>query len=56
MTFTIEPLGALHDRTTFACGVAAIELYFRELVTQDTRRRVSNCFVALDLAGLTYGG
>jgi ribosomal protein S18 acetylase RimI-like enzyme len=49
--FIVEPLGAGHDRTVFSCGVAALDRYFRELVTQDVRRRVSNCFVALDPAG-----
>jgi ribosomal protein S18 acetylase RimI-like enzyme len=43
----IEPLGAQHDRKTFACGVEALDRYFREFVTQDVKRRVSNCFVAV---------
>jgi ribosomal protein S18 acetylase RimI-like enzyme len=47
-TFTVEPLGATHDRASFSCGVPALDRYLRELATQDIRRRVSNCFVALD--------
>lgn len=43
----IEPLGAQHDRLAFDCGAEALNRYFRELVTQDVKRRVSNCFVAV---------
>jgi ribosomal protein S18 acetylase RimI-like enzyme len=52
--FTVEPLGS-HDRSVFSCGVAALDRYFRELATQDIRRRISNCFVALDPAGAVAG-
>jgi len=43
----IEPLGK-QDRTSFHSGVEELNDYFRTRVTQDIRRRVSNCFVALD--------
>ncbi|HEY3328386.1 MAG TPA: GNAT family N-acetyltransferase [Capsulimonadaceae bacterium] len=46
--FLIEPLGD-HDRKAFACGVDPLDRYFRELVTQDIRRRVTACFVAVDV-------
>jgi ribosomal protein S18 acetylase RimI-like enzyme len=46
--FRIERLNPARDRTSFACGIPALDRYFHELVTQDIRRRVSNCFVALD--------
>jgi ribosomal protein S18 acetylase RimI-like enzyme len=46
--FTFEQLGASHDRAGFSCGVPALDRYLRELATQDVRRRVSNCFAALD--------
>jgi ribosomal protein S18 acetylase RimI-like enzyme len=36
-------------------GVEPLDRYFRELVTQDVKRRVSNCFVALDTAGVFAG-
>ena len=49
--FTVEPLGATHDRKAFSCGVAALDRYLHELATQDIRRRVSNCFVACDAEG-----
>jgi ribosomal protein S18 acetylase RimI-like enzyme len=45
--FHIELLGD-HDRAAFCSGVDALDRYFRERVTQDVRRRVSNCFVLLD--------
>jgi len=46
--FIVEILRSQHDRTSFACGVAALDRYFREIVSQDIRRRLSNCFVAVD--------
>jgi ribosomal protein S18 acetylase RimI-like enzyme len=49
--FTVEPLGAAHNRKTFSCGVVPLDRYLLELATQDIRRRVSNCFVACDGAG-----
>ncbi len=38
---------AAHDRSVFASGSAPLDRYFRETVTQDVRRRVATCFVAL---------
>jgi hypothetical protein len=49
--FKIEPLGPTHDRSAFSAGNLPLDRYFHELATQDIRRRVSNCFVALDDAG-----
>ena len=51
----IEPL-ALHDRAAFDCGVPALDRYIREQAGQDIRRRVSNCFVAVDQATLAIAG
>jgi ribosomal protein S18 acetylase RimI-like enzyme len=53
--FAVEPLGNSHARRDFSCGVDALDRYFREQVTQDVRRRVSNCFVAVDGAGSVAG-
>ena len=53
--FTFAPLGPTHDRAGFSCGVAALDRYIRELATQDIRRRVSNCFVAVAAAGKLAG-
>lgn len=40
-------LEATHDRTAFNCGSVQLDRYLREQVTQDVRRRVATCFVAL---------
>jgi GNAT superfamily N-acetyltransferase len=48
---TSEALNPGHDRTAFSCGVEALDRYLRERATQDVRRRISNCFVALGPAG-----
>jgi GNAT superfamily N-acetyltransferase len=53
--FTFAPLGPAHDRAGFSCGTPALDRYIRELATQDIRRRVSNCFVAVDAAGKLAG-
>jgi GNAT superfamily N-acetyltransferase len=50
----IEPLNS-HDRRGFTCGVEALDRYFREQVTQDIRRRMTNCFVAIDADGVVAG-
>lgn len=47
----IVPLDPDLDRGAFASGVEALDRYFRERVTQDVRRRVASCFVALDREG-----
>jgi ribosomal protein S18 acetylase RimI-like enzyme len=52
--FSIEPLGS-HLRGEFSCGVPDLDRYFREIVSQDIKRRVSNCFVALDDIGTVAG-
>ena len=49
--FVIEPPGDAHDRRDFTCGVEPRDRYFHQQVTQDIRRRVTNCFVAVDTAG-----
>ena len=51
LAFSIEPLAASHDRKAFSCGVPPLDRYLHALATQDVRRRISNCFVALDAAG-----
>lgn len=45
--FQLAPLDATHDRTTFNSASEPLDRYFREHVTQDVRRRVAACFVAL---------
>jgi GNAT superfamily N-acetyltransferase len=47
--FAIEALCPDHARTGFRSGVEALDRYFREQVTQDLRRRVTACYVAIEV-------
>ena len=46
-SFQLALLDTTHDRTTFNSGSEPLDRYLREQVTQDVRRRVAACFVAL---------
>jgi ribosomal protein S18 acetylase RimI-like enzyme len=48
--FRVELLSAQHDRAAFACGEEALDRYLRTQATQDIRRRVASCFVAIEVA------
>jgi GNAT superfamily N-acetyltransferase len=43
----IELLSGAHDRSQFVSGSEALDRYFREQASQDVRRRVATCFVAI---------
>jgi GNAT superfamily N-acetyltransferase len=45
--YRIELL-AKHNRDGFICGSTELDRYLRERATQDMRRRVASCFVAVD--------
>ena len=45
--FRVMPLDAAHDRTVFNSASEALDSYFQTGVTQDVRRRITACFVAL---------
>lgn len=45
--FRVEQLTKAHDRSAFSSDSEPLNRYFREQVTQDIRRRVAMCFVAL---------
>lgn len=45
--FQLVPLNAAHVRTGFNSDSQRLNLYLREQATQDMRRRVAACFVAL---------
>jgi GNAT superfamily N-acetyltransferase len=45
--FRVEVL-AEHDRTGFGCGDEALDRYFKTQVTQDVRRHITSCFVAVE--------
>jgi ribosomal protein S18 acetylase RimI-like enzyme len=46
-TYRIEPLGEEHDLSRFESGTAALDRYFRTQASQDLRRRITTCFVAV---------
>jgi ribosomal protein S18 acetylase RimI-like enzyme len=46
--FRLEGLNKSHDRLSFDCGEEALNRYFQTQATQDSRRRIANCFVAID--------
>ena len=47
--YRIEALAGDHDRSNFDSGSALLDRYFREQVTQDIKRRITTCFVALSV-------
>lgn len=46
--FRIEPLSADHDRAQFVSGSVPLDRYFREQASQDIKRRIATCFVAVN--------
>lgn len=46
--FRIALLNDEHDCSAFNCGSKSLDGYLRQQVTQDSRRRITACFVALD--------
>lgn len=46
--FLVETLNQAHSRKGFCCGIEALDKYFVEQVTQDIRRRVTVCYVAVE--------
>lgn len=45
--FRVAPLDAAHDRAAFSSGAVPLDNYLRQQASQDIRRRVASCFVAL---------
>lgn len=43
-------LGGGHNRAGFHCGDEALDGYFQTQVTQGIRRRITNCFVVVEIA------
>ena len=39
------PLGPMHDRTAFACGVESLDTYLKTQASQDMRRKANAVFV-----------
>jgi ribosomal protein S18 acetylase RimI-like enzyme len=53
--FKVEVLRADHPRNEFDCGDADLDRYFKTQVTQDIRRHVAHCFVAVNSMGQVAG-
>jgi GNAT superfamily N-acetyltransferase len=49
-SFRFEALADGHNRAAFGCGEDALDRYFQTQVTQDIRRRITNCFVMVEVA------
>lgn len=45
--FRVVSLDTTHDRLNFKSGSEPLDRYFQQQVTQDVRRRVAACFIAL---------
>lgn len=54
--FFVEVLGDRHERAAFACGVEALDRYFREQAGQDMHRRVAVVFVLVERATGSVAG
>ena len=54
--FCLEPLGPGHDRNAFSCGVPALDSYLAAQASQDIKRRVSACYIALEVASGRVAG
>ncbi|CAH1666019.1 GCN5-related N-acetyltransferase; Histone acetyltransferase HPA2 and related acetyltransferases [Hyphomicrobiales bacterium] len=54
--FRIEALASSHDRAGFSCGVEPLDRYLKTQASQDVRRRVSNCFVAVPEGAAAIAG
>jgi ribosomal protein S18 acetylase RimI-like enzyme len=53
--FRVVPIEQVQDRSAFNSGSESLDSYFKERVTQDVRRRVTACFVALSKDGRIAG-
>jgi ribosomal protein S18 acetylase RimI-like enzyme len=48
--FRLERLSDAQPRSSFQCGEEALDRYFQTQVTQDIRRQIATCFVAVESA------
>jgi len=54
--FRVEVLGPGHARDGFSCGTPVLDLYLARQATQDMRRRVSACYVAVEVSSDKLAG
>jgi GNAT superfamily N-acetyltransferase len=55
-SFRIEPLSRDQDRPGFVSGSDALDRYFREQASQDIKRRIATCFVAVSVTAREVAG
>ena len=56
VSFIIEALNADHDRGDFTCGVEPLDRYLQKQASQDIRRHVTACYVAIDESNAEIAG
>jgi ribosomal protein S18 acetylase RimI-like enzyme len=54
--FRLETLGPSHERDGFICGVEVLDQYLASQASQDVRRRVSGCYVAVEVSSGKVAG
>lgn len=54
--FRVEVLGPTHARDDFSCGIEALDRYLARQASQDVRRRVSACYVAVEIGSSKVAG
>jgi ribosomal protein S18 acetylase RimI-like enzyme len=54
--FRIEPLSPEHDRSQFFSGSDALDRYLREHASQDIKRRIATCLVAVNVTSRDVAG
>jgi ribosomal protein S18 acetylase RimI-like enzyme len=54
--FRLETLGPSHERDGFTCGVELLDQYLTSQASQDVRRRVSACYVAVEVSSGKVAG
>lgn len=54
--FRLEPLGPSHERSEFSSGVELLDQYLASQASQDVRRRVSACYVAIEASSGKVAG
>lgn len=54
--FRIEILSSHHDRTRFISGSESLDRYLREQVSQDVKRRIASCFIAVSVSTAQVAG
>lgn len=52
----VEVLGPAHAREDFNCGIEALDRYLTHQASQDVRRRVSACYVAVEASSGKVAG